>query len=203
METPRSCTEDWTLADVPWVAPLFASALADDPGFRWMFPDDARRLAQVTRLQTLLLRCKAAACLGDRVERKAAAMWTPPGVSPITSLWQEIQAGIVPAAFAVGFAGTVRGLRADASVSARLRRIVKPAWYLDTLGVAPGEQGKGYGGELLRRGLARAGATPVYLFTVKPENVAYYRKFGFEVTDDTVFVSGGPPAWTMRWTRSA
>lgn len=185
-------------ADEGWVAPLFASAFADDPGFTWMFPDGARRLAQVAWVQGLLVRSKIAVCVAEHIERSAAALWFPPDACPVISRWTELRAGIAWAPFAVGCGGTVRGLRADAAVKVRLRRVEQPAWYLDALAVAPDRQGRGLGGELLRRGLARAGATPVYLYTVKPENLDYYRRFGFEVIDDSALVEGGPPAWTMR-----
>jgi predicted N-acetyltransferase YhbS len=72
------------------------------------------------------------------------------------------------------------------------------ARYLDTLAVAPASQGRGLGGALLRRGLERAGDLPVFLHTVKPENVPYYSRFGFDVVDTARLVEDGPPAWTMR-----
>ena len=37
-----------------------------------------------------------------------------------------------------------------------------------------------------------------YLETQKPENLAYYRRFGYEVVEELQPVAGGPPLWTMR-----
>ena len=37
-----------------------------------------------------------------------------------------------------------------------------------------------------------------YLETQKRENLAYYRRFGYEVAEELRPVAGGPPLWTMR-----
>ncbi|MDP2313521.1 MAG: N-acetyltransferase [Pseudomonadota bacterium] len=163
-----------------------------------MFPDPARRPAQLLWLEGFLARTKPAACIREHIDRRALAMWIPPGADAVTSFAAEVRAGILGAPFALGWEGTVRALKGDAAAKRRLERVRWPAWYLDTLAVDPSAQGQGLGGELLRHGLARAGTDPVVLFTVKPSNVDFYRKFGFEVTEASMLVEGGPPAWTMR-----
>jgi ribosomal protein S18 acetylase RimI-like enzyme len=188
----------WTAADHGWAVPLIAAAFADDPGFEWMFPDPARRPKQLAWLEGFLARTKSASCLRDHVDRQAVAMWYPPGPGAVTSFGSELRAGILGAPLALGWQGTVRGLRADTAAKRRLQRVAWPAWYLDTLAVHPDAQGRGLGGELLRLGLLRAGDAPVVLFTVKASNVDFYRKFGFVVTEASPLVEGGPPAWTMR-----
>ncbi|MBO0727786.1 MAG: GNAT family N-acetyltransferase, partial [Acidimicrobiaceae bacterium] len=37
-----------------------------------------------------------------------------------------------------------------------------------------------------------------YLETQKPENVPYYRRFGYDVDQELRPVPSGPPLWTMR-----
>lgn len=189
----------WTATDEPWVAPLFTASLQDDPGFLWMFPQPERRPVQVRWVQGFLIRSKSKMLVGDCVERKAAALWLPPGTSPIVPLWTEIFAGLAMAPFACGWEGTLRGLRADAAVKIRLQRVQQPCWYLDTLAVSPDHQGQGLGHAMLEHGFARAGDLPIFLYTVKSDNVPYYQRFGFEVIDDAPLLADGPPAWTMRW----
>ncbi len=188
----------WNNSDARWVAPLFAAAFTDDPGFRWMFPDSSRRSEQILWVQHFLIRAKKGITRREHIERKATAQWAAPGTSPNVSFATELCAGILGAPASLGLAATIRGLRADHYVKLRLKRIEREAWYLDTLAVHPSEQGKGLGGALIRRGLQRAGASPVYLYTAKPSNVAFYRRFGFEITDESLLVPDGPPAWTMR-----
>jgi ribosomal protein S18 acetylase RimI-like enzyme len=61
-----------------------------------------------------------------------------------------------------------------------------PHWYLGALGVDPRRQRRGVGSALLREWLCRIDAenAPSYLETDRPENVAFYRRAGFEVTGE-------------------
>lgn len=71
-------------------------------------------------------------------------------------------------------------------------------WYLQLLAADPRMQGKGVGTALLTPVLDRADTEgmPVYLETQKESNLAYYRRFGFELTS-TITVGSAPPVWTM------
>lgn len=74
----------------------------------------------------------------------------------------------------------------------------EPHWYLGLLGVDPSFQGRGLGRYLLEPVLARCDAEGlgVYLETQKPENLAFYERFGCRVRDE-VSIAGAPPVWTM------
>ncbi len=73
-------------------------------------------------------------------------------------------------------------------------------WYLELLAVHPEVQRKGHGGALQDRVYAQADGEqlPSYLETQKEENLAYYRRFGYELVKELRPVRGGPPLWTMR-----
>ena len=75
----------------------------------------------------------------------------------------------------------------------------QPHWYVPILGVHPDHQGKGLGGELLRKVLQRADEdrVAVYLESSNPKNLDFYRKYGFEVTAKIVPVAGCPPIWGL------
>ena len=73
----------------------------------------------------------------------------------------------------------------------------RPHAHFGPFGVEPELQGQGIGSLLLReysRRLDEAGEHS-YLETEKPENVALYQRFGFEVIDETEFM--GVPNWFM------
>jgi len=74
----------------------------------------------------------------------------------------------------------------------------EPHWYLPLLGIDPKWQGRGLGGSLLRVKLEQCDATltPAYLETQKPENVPYYERFGFQVTE-VIELPATPPIWLM------
>ncbi|MFM8304343.1 MAG: GNAT family N-acetyltransferase [Actinomycetota bacterium] len=73
-----------------------------------------------------------------------------------------------------------------------------PHWYLAVLGVDPVAQGRGVGAALVTERLADADSAgvPVYLETQKPENLAWYARFGF-VQVGTVDVPGAPRLWLL------
>lgn len=73
-------------------------------------------------------------------------------------------------------------------------------WYLQLLVVDPLAQRRGIGGLLQAEMLSRADGEGVgcYLETQKAENIAYYRRFGYDLTGQIIPVPGGPPFFTMR-----
>jgi predicted N-acetyltransferase YhbS len=76
-------------------------------------------------------------------------------------------------------------------------------WYLLLLVVDPSVQRGGIGTRLHGVGLdmAQEEGLDCYLETQKFENLAYYRRFGYEVVDELRPVPKGPSLWTMRQSR--
>jgi GNAT superfamily N-acetyltransferase len=81
-------------------------------------------------------------------------------------------------------------------VGAHLR---SPHWYLQLVMVDLAEQRRGLGEALLAPGLDRADAEglPCYLETQREANLAYYARFGFEVSASFGGHAGLPPMWAM------
>jgi ribosomal protein S18 acetylase RimI-like enzyme len=79
------------------------------------------------------------------------------------------------------------------------RLVPDPHWYLMILGVEPERQGQGIGSALISPTLARADADglPCYLETAKEQNLAFYRRHGFEVRHEDDIPGGGPRMWMM------
>jgi ribosomal protein S18 acetylase RimI-like enzyme len=75
----------------------------------------------------------------------------------------------------------------------------EPHWYLMLLAVDPTMQRSGVGTMLMNDGIARIDAENVdaYLETQKLDNLAYYRRFGFELRETLNPMPGGPPYYTM------
>ena len=72
-------------------------------------------------------------------------------------------------------------------------------WYLQTLGVEPSFQGKGYGSFLMNFMLEKIDkqGIPVYLETLNKINVKFYKKFGFEVMEKVIIPGTNVKEWLM------
>ena len=116
-----------------------------------------------------------------------AGSWPPSASSFFHEAWGVAMSG--PGA-------SVRGLLASVKIDA-----AHPATshaFLHTLGVDPRTQRSGAGASLLDRLIAGAdrSAVPVHLTTSTPDNLPYYRRFGFEV-DGEATLPRGAPLWSM------
>jgi GNAT superfamily N-acetyltransferase len=72
-----------------------------------------------------------------------------------------------------------------------------PHWYLALLGVAPAEQRRGVGAQLLRAWLAEVDAArgAVWVETDEPRSLGLYRAAGFEIAGETSFAA--VPIWLL------
>lgn len=187
-----------TASDVEALAGVLARAFLHDPWLTYIFrAPPQRREVRMQRYYAKIIRH------GLAFERPvlttgtaaAVAIWRAPGQFPDSTVQRLRQA--VPMIGVVGLGPTcVRALRAEAKSAEH--HDPSPHWYLEVLGCDPVVQRGGHGDALVADGLARADAdgVPVRLTTQTSDNVAYYRRFGFEVTveDD---VAGGPHVWYL------
>ena len=73
-------------------------------------------------------------------------------------------------------------------------------WYLQTLGVEPAHQGKGYGSLLMEYMLEKIDNTnplPVFLETSTEINVKFYKRFGFEVVREEIIPETNVKQWYL------
>ncbi len=73
-------------------------------------------------------------------------------------------------------------------------------WYLQTLGVEPLHQGKGYGSLLMEYMLEKIDNTnplPVFLETSTEINVKFYKRFGFEVVKEGIMPETDVEQWYL------
>lgn len=124
-----------------------------------------------------------------------SASWVPPGSMPRSRSRENRITRACASALLLG-RNRRRGLKLLAEVDGRHPR--EPHWYLALLGVDPRWQSHGIGGALLRPMLERCdeSQTPAYLETQKIENLGFYERFGFRVTD-TIELADTPPVWLM------
>jgi GNAT superfamily N-acetyltransferase len=202
------CGSFWCVTDVVTLADASGSdvvrvltdAFVDDPGWRDVGPERRCHRRLVMRSYHRALRCKAlrwgrpgyAAFRSGQLVGVAVTFdseaWPPP--EPISTLLD------VPAFAVAGPPAAVRGWQAGTTI--KRAHFSDPHMFLWQLAVDPPVQRSGVGRALMARVLADAddAALPVYLETARPENVPYYRSFGF-VETGCESLPRGAPLWLM------
>jgi len=185
-----------TAGDLPTVAESLRRAFWDDPIMRYLLPDGVRgreqRLAGLMRMEA-----KPAIAEGTvytTAEGDAAAIWKAPGTWKLGGMELLKQS---PQALSILRAGLLRGLSALSFIEKK--HPTEPHWYLAVLGTVPEAQGKGKGSALLRPVLDRCDeeGLPAYLESSKEQNVPFYERHGFAVTEVVSLPKGGPQGWLM------
>jgi ribosomal protein S18 acetylase RimI-like enzyme len=177
-------------------------AFFDDPNFHYFQPNPVRQMRMLPHFfraaiyPNLPFDATAVAVDGDRVV--GVGSWLPPGAHPLDRRAEVLRYALgAPAVPLLG-----RRLPHAIKLLETIERlhIHEPHWYLAVLAVDPEYQRRGIGAQLLEPVLSRCDADGLlaYLETQKPENVAWYRRFGFEVRDEVhVRGTGCAPNWTM------
>jgi ribosomal protein S18 acetylase RimI-like enzyme len=168
-------------------AEVVAAAFLDDPGWTAVGPNSPARRLRMLRgyIRGLLAVARRwggpvlGAFDGDRLVGALIAFaegrYPPP---PWAMLFEA--RGIVPA----GPPTLIRALRGQVVLDRG--HPDAPHAFVSVLAVDPASQRKGAGRALLGQVLADADEreVPVYLDTAKPDNLPYYRSFGFELTGE-------------------
>jgi GNAT superfamily N-acetyltransferase len=169
------------------------AAFTEDPVERWLFPDAQEyRIWFPDFVAAVADRAFATSTAWQSEDFAAVSLCLPPGTGTD--------------------AERIGGLLAEhvstdkhEDMFATLARMEKthpryPHWYLPWLGVLPGRQGNGVGGDLLDAVLEyidRSGL-PVYLESPNPRNIPFYERHGFAVTGSAEVGSCPPLACMLR-----
>lgn len=186
------------LADLDAAAAVLGRGMRDNPLHRRVFGDDpARREADLTRFFEGVLRQHAVrgVILGAFLSGRLAGVCgsVQPGRCQPT-LWQRI--ALAP--LLMGRSGVGVTLRVARWASSWSRHDPGEShWHLGPVAVDRDLQGRGIGRAMLGAFCRRMDEGPwvSYLETDKPENVAFYEPFGFQVVGDQLVL--GVPNWFM------
>jgi len=189
---PRTAVE----AERRLVAELLAGAFQDDPVWMWICPDPVRRRRHLAGLFAQVVRPHLRR--GDVLTTaglEGAAVWAAP--EQWKARTSDALRSAVPAVRAVG----LRHARARLGALPAMEQghPTQPHWYLEILGARAELRGRGVGSALMAPMLERIDAEglPAFLESSKWENVPFYRRFGFEVTEEFHLAPGCPPMWRM------
>ncbi len=180
-------------------------AFFNDPFFRFLSPSERLR----TRGLTLYFGASLAHFgEGGRIVTVrqpddtivGLAAWLPTGRYPQSVRTQLTQ---IPGTFRALYRRPRSLIDGNRYLTALAKSHPKEAhWYLFLLVADPSIQRSGVGTMLMHHGLALADAEGVgsYLETQNEDNLAYYRRFGYELRETLKPVKEGPPLYTM-WRR--
>jgi GNAT superfamily N-acetyltransferase len=179
-----------------FVASLFARAFVDDPMMRWSLVGTREPLQLLDLCFSYFLeRALHLDLVWETADAKGAAVWIPPGGS---DKWEE-HPWSQPRILGLSEDGGSRYESFWNWIDSHIPD--EPLWLLDSIGVDPHVQGRGYGRALIELGQSKASNTGcgAILSTGTERNVSIYKKCGFHVVDHLDAPDGGPHIWFMRW----
>lgn len=186
-----------TYADVNQLALALARAFDDDPVMMHLWPDEPKRRRILPAFFAAELH--KVHLPQDEVwtthDLSAGALWDPPGK------WKLGVAGqlrLLPSMIRLFGSGLPRASMTLAAAEAKHPK-QPPHYYLAILGTDTDKQGKGHGSAALAPVLEKCDneGVPAYLESSKERNIPFYRRHGFEVTEEIRLGKGGPPVWGM------
>jgi len=187
-----------TSRDVIEIRTVVGEAFVVDPLMRWMFPDDDTRLDATAAwlglfVEQLLVGAPADVVESDGVD--AVAVWRMPDAETDVRSTRPSIAGLLAA-----LVGRERAIVIGNGL-AGMRAFVPPApfAYLQLLAVRPDRQRRGLGRGVIEVGIDRASARGLgmHLESTNPDNLAFYRSMGFDITHETRLEPDGPALWTL------
>lgn len=189
-----ACWREAGKDDLALVTRIMANAFQDEPAFRWILPDPARRSAALVKAFGIIA----------REDRRAGAILLTPGGEAAT-LWRRPDRvretaldGLRTALPFLSAFGTAIGRATRVATLIKAHLPDEPCWYLRFAGCHADHRGKGFGGIAIRAGLHRADVErrKAYLETADENNLPIYRALGFEVIHSWQ-VPDGPTFWGM------
>jgi GNAT superfamily N-acetyltransferase len=187
--------------DLPSATASAARAFYDDPVLGWFQRDLLRQQRQFpAAFKAAILDAMAAGEVWVAVvdgRARGVAAWLSPGSYPrsprrdLRLAVRSLRAFMPP---------SLRAVRYGISLVLAIERVHPRTrhWYLGLLAVDPLLQGRGLGSALLEPVLTRADdeGNVAYLETQKPENVTWYARSGFAVSEE-LRIGPCPPVWGL------
>ncbi|MFX1302587.1 MAG: GNAT family N-acetyltransferase [Promethearchaeota archaeon] len=180
---------------------VLSKAFQNDPVLRWQIPDANKRLAKLHHFWELPLRIgiKYGEAYGTSEDLEGIAVWRPPKHVNI-SYWKYIKKGGFKLPFKFGLKTTKRIMFfQDVNQSIRNIYMKGPYWYLESIGVDPKYQGRGFASMLLKPMLRRIDKEnlPIWLETNLERNVSFYEHFDFTILEEIIIPKTNIVNWFM------
>jgi len=180
---------------------MLVRAFRDYPLIQDSFSDELqrRRVAPYFFRFSLYYGIKYGETYATTPNLEGVAVWIPSENFPVT-FWRAVRS--VPLSVILGFGreGGGRMKYPGEYIDVMHKRLAPfKHWFLQTIGVDPEFQGKGYAGKLLRPMFARMDreGLPCYLETLDEQNIQLYEHFGFKVVEKATIPKTSLTSWAM------
>jgi len=169
--------------------------------FQYYFPDELKRQKIAPRFLSVPvfigLQCGEIYATSPNME--GVAIWIPSDNYRVTfcKLIRSVPLSVI---FGLGRYGSFKMRQCGEHLDAVHQRLAPfKHWFLQTIGVDPQFQGKGYASKLLKPMLVRIDeeGLPCYLETLDEKNVPLYEHFGFNVIDKSNVPEADLTNWAM------
>lgn len=130
---------------------------------------------------------------------EGVAVWIPSTNYPVT-FWGLLRSVPLSVIFGFGSHGGFKMRRLGEYIDTVHQRLIPyKHWFLQTIGINPEFQNKGYGSKLLRPMISRIDkeGLPCYLETLDEQNVPLYEHFGFRIVDKSNIPETSLINWAM------
>ena len=181
---------------------VLGRALQDDPVSVYDIPDKEKRHTVIKHVfqMTSCLGVKYGETHATSPNLEGVAVWLP-YINKEYKLITDIRCMFKAKFYKLGREAGKR-IKPIEEYSTKIHREFAPGdhWYLQTLGVEPAHQGKGYGSLLMEYMLEKIDNTnplPVFLETSTEINVKFYKRFGFEVVKEEIIPETGVKQWYL------
>jgi len=181
---------------------VLGRALKDDPVSVWDIPDKEKRHAVMKHVfqMTSCLGVKYGETHATSPNLEGIAVWLP-YINKKYKLLINIGCLLKSKMYKLGREAQKR-IKPIEEHSTKVHREFVPGdhWYLQTLGVEPTHQGKGYGSLLMEYMFEKIDNTdplPVFLETSTELNVKFYKRFGFEVMKEGIIPETDVEQWYL------
>ena len=181
---------------------VLGRALKDDPVSVWDIPDKEKRHAVMKHVfqMTSCLGVKYGETHATSPNLESIAVWLPyinKEFKEIINIGCMLKSKVYKLGREAG-----KRIKPIQEHNTKVHREFAPGdhWYLQTLGVEPTHQGKGYGSLLMEYMLEiidNSNPLPVFLETSTELNVKFYKRFGFEVMKEGIIPETDVDQWYL------
>jgi ribosomal protein S18 acetylase RimI-like enzyme len=187
--------------DISKASKIIADAFFNDPKISYYFPEKDTRKSISYFLWEFLLKdgIKNGKVISPTSNLEGISIWLPPGKEHI-SFWRAIRNGILKVLKQFGRL-TIKLMNRTTKVANAIHKKHTPEthWYLSLLAVNPKLQGKGYASKMIYpmiQNIENEGYS-IYLETNNPDNVTFYKHFGFKVLESLNIPNTPIIHWSM------